>query len=78
MDTEKSIMKTLIIIEMKSGNEKRIESPEDILKLIRDMVLNEGFGKAIGFNDIDGSFLILNTSEFETITLIPQVQDATS
>lgn len=70
--------KTLIIIELKSGNEKRIESPEDVNTLMIAMC-DGSLGQALAFRDIDGSFILINTTEFETIIFTPQeTQDATS
>lgn len=70
-------VKTLIIVELKSGNEKRIESPEETDKLTVAMC-DGGLGQALVFRDVDGSFIVVNTTEYETILFIPQVQDVTS
>lgn len=63
-------VKTLIIVELKSGNEKRIESPEEAPKLLEHMRGNQGIG--FGFIDVDGSIVMFNVTEFETIIFIPQ------
>lgn len=71
MSTDQSAARTLIVIELKSGNESRINSHEDPLFLAQH--INEGFKlPVLGFRDVDDIWVFINTQEIERITLYPE------
>ena len=60
--------KTLVIVTLKNGSEKRVNSPEEPLTFINSMTADGSWA----FKDVDGSWLIVNFQEYSTIELIPE------
>lgn len=69
-------VKTIIVIEFKSGDTISVNSPEDTLFLMEH--IRNGFSHpsmTIGLKDIDGSWVILNAREFSYIKLYPEMSE---
>lgn len=62
--------KTLILVSLKSGDERRINSAHDAMTML--LKITSLTTPTWGFVDVDGSCVIINSNEFESISLIPQ------
>lgn len=75
MSTDTPIVKTAVKIKLKGGNEYDIDCEQSGIELITSISSSKGVEGGINlmaFKDVDGTFVIINASELNSMILLPR------